>query len=118
MTADELREHPGYLTPVIYHTLLVLSREPLHGYAVSQEVERLSDGRIRMGPGTLYGTLQRLRDSGWLDDADDVEARGAHADRRRYYRLTDDGRKVLEAEVRRLGRAIELAKHHAIGDGS
>ncbi len=108
------RNSPDHLTPVVFHTLLVLSRAPHHGYAVSQSVERLTDGRIRMGPGTLYGTLKRLQETGWLEPTEDVEAQGSHAARRRYYQLTPAGRRALEQEARRLARAVDLAHSHAV----
>lgn len=105
---------PDHLTPVIYHTLLALSAGPKHGYAISREVADLTGGRISMGPGTLYGTLQRLSDHGWIARTDDVDPDGPHADRRRYYELTNQGRSVLMGEARRLARAVELAREHAV----
>lgn len=111
-------ERPDYLTPVIYHTLMALSAQPKHGYAISQEVAELTGGRVSMGPGTLYGTLQRLRESGWIRRTDDVDAEGPHADRRRYYELTSSGRAVLRNEARRLDRAAELARERAVLPGS
>jgi DNA-binding PadR family transcriptional regulator len=110
-TADS---SPEYLTPVIYHTLLVLSAGPRHGYAISQEVEALTDGRVSMGPGTLYGTLQRLSEYGWLERTEAVEAEGPHAGRRRYYALTPTGRDVLRTEAERLASAVHLAEEHAV----
>lgn len=107
----------SHLTPVVYHTLLVLSGEPLHGYAISQAVERLTEGQVRMGPGTLYGTLKKLHDAGWLEPTVDVHAQGAHATRRRYYRLTTAGSDALKHEAQRLTRAVELAMNYAVLDG-
>jgi DNA-binding PadR family transcriptional regulator len=112
------RDTPAYLTPAVYHTLLALSDAPMHGYAISQEVARLTEGRLSMGPGTLYGTLQRLHDAGWVERTDAVEATGSHAERRRYYQLTTAGRLVLRTEARRLVRAVRLATDHAVLDGS
>lgn len=111
-------ERPDYLTPVIYHTLLALSQAPKHGYAISQEVEEVTDGRVVMGPGTLYGTLQRLRERGWIRETEEVEADAPHADRRRYYELTAAGRTVLQGEARRLAGAAELARARAVLEGS
>jgi DNA-binding PadR family transcriptional regulator len=112
------RGGPDYLTPVIYHTLLALARGPKHGYAISQEVADLTGGRISMGPGTLYGTLQRLTDNGWLRRTETVDAEAPHAERRRYYELTPSGRAVLRVEARRLARAVELARERAVLRGS
>lgn len=94
------------LTPVVFHVLLALSEGPLHGYAVMKEVERESGQS--MGPGTVYGSLQRLRDAGWIDAADDDPS---DARRGRAFRLTDDGRAGLRAEAERITR---LARHDAV----
>lgn len=97
------------LTPVVFHTLVALAGGPAHGYAVAQEVERETSGRIRMGPGTLYGSLQRMRDEALIEEAPNPGEAGVHSERRRYYRLTRWGSAVLRAETSRLRRAVELA---------
>lgn len=101
---------PDYLTPVIYHTLLAVAGQPKHGYAISQEVAEVTEGRVTMGPGTLYGTLQRLRDNGWVQRTEVTEDDAPHAGRRRYYELTSLGRTVLRNEAERLQRGVELAR--------
>lgn len=98
------------LTTVVFHILVALAEGPAHGYAVAQEVERVTDGRVRMGPGTLYGALQRISDDGLIEETENPGEEGAHADRRRYYRLTVLGREALRAEAGRLGRAVDLAR--------
>lgn len=98
------------LTPVVFHALLALAGGPRHGYALAQEVEVVTRGRIRMGPGTLYGSLQRMRDDGLVEEAPNPGDEGVHADRRRYYRLTSFGRAVLRAETERLAAAVRLAR--------
>ena len=108
------RTTPDYLTPVIFHTLLALSAGPKHGYAISQEVGEVTDGRVRMGPGTLYGTLQRLSENGWLCETEVQNAEGPHVERRRYYELTPAGRSVLRAEAQRLEHGAALARERAI----
>ena len=91
------------LTPVVFHTLLALAGGPLHGYAISQSAEEASGGSVRMGPGSLYGSLQRMAAAGLLREVSPPEdAQGAHAHRRRYYELTDLGRERLVAEARLL----------------
>src|SRR6266545_3262086 len=95
------------LTPAVFHVLLALSGGKLHGYAISKEVLRQTDGHVRMGPGTLYGTLQRLLDQGWVAVSaapDDVD------ERRRYYRLTGLGKRALEEEVRRMDALVRTAR--------
>jgi DNA-binding PadR family transcriptional regulator len=86
--------------------LAALAEAPMHGYGIIQEVTTLSDGRVTLRPGTLYGALDRLVDQGLViaDREEVVEGR-----LRRYYRLSDDGVGVLEAETRRLASNAEAA---------
>jgi DNA-binding PadR family transcriptional regulator len=99
------------LTPVALHLLVALAGGPGHGYAIAQEVERATDGAVRLGPGTLYGALQRLLDAGLIEEtAAPRDAEGAHADRRRYYALTLAGETALRADVRRLARAVRTVR--------
>lgn len=98
------------LTPVVFHSLLALADGARHGYALAQEVEEVTAGRIRMGPGTLYGSLQRMRDEGLVEETGNPGEEGAHAERRRYYRLTAFGRDVLRAETERLAAAVRMAR--------
>lgn len=118
---DTPADQPDFLTPVMYHTLLALFTGPKHGYAISQEVAGVTEGRVTMGPGTLYGTLQRLADRGWAEPAeapDDGGADGPHAERRRYHGITAEGRAVLRAETHRLAVAVRLARSRAVPEGS
>lgn len=71
-----------------------------------------------MGPGTLYGTLQRLSENAFVRRTEDVDAKGPHAERRRYYELTASGRTVLRNDAHRLARAAELARQRAVLRGS
>lgn len=103
------------LTPVVFHGLIALAGGPRHGYALAQEVEAATEGRIRMGPGTLYGSLQRMQDEGLVEEAPNPGESGAHAERRRYYRLTRFGRAVLVAETERLEAAVRLARTRTRG---
>lgn len=97
------------LTPAVFFVLLSLADGEKHGYAIMQETKGLSDGKFRMGPATLYTTLQRL-----LDLALIKEVWGSATDqrdsRRRYYRLTSHGESVLEAEVARMDSVVRIAK--------
>lgn len=97
------------LTPAVFHVLLALSTNALHGYAIMREVERLSEGTVTMGPGTLYGTIKRLRVQGLVEESDERPAPDDDDERRRYYRLTGLGERVLEAEVVRLRQMIANA---------
>ncbi len=96
------------LTPAVVHVLLALADGDRHGYGIGKEVLRLTDQRVRLGPGTLYGTLQRLIECGWV--AESPGPAGGANERRRYYRLTRDGRQALEAEVERMDRLVRSAR--------
>lgn len=96
------------------HVVLALLDGELHGYALMRRVQELSDGRVRMGPGTLYGTLNRLLEDGLV-----VETTSRHAvdddERRRYYELTADGRAVAIDELRRLQAIVHRVARHLPG---
>jgi DNA-binding PadR family transcriptional regulator len=74
---------------------------------------RHTDGAVRLGPGTIYGTLQRLMESGWVEESDGPAT--AIDERRRHYRLTRSGRQALEAEVRRMEGLVRTARAQRIG---
>jgi DNA-binding PadR family transcriptional regulator len=90
-----------------FNILLALAREERHGYGVIQHVIDLTDGAVKLGPGTLYGALDRLTSEGLV-----VESRVEVVDgrERRYYRLTDDGRGELAAEVARRAAVVDVAQ--------
>jgi DNA-binding PadR family transcriptional regulator len=98
------------LTPAVFFVLLSLASEAKHGYAVMQEVEQLSDGEVRMGPATLYTTIQRLSD---LSLVSEVSPPGdEEAGRRRYYEITSQGRGLLHIELARMKSLVRRA--HAL----
>jgi len=98
------------LTPTVFHVLVALASGPRHGYAVAQEVEELTEGRIVMGPGTLYGSLQRMQDADLIEETANPGEAGLHANRRRYYKMTPLGSAALRAESERLMRAATVAQ--------
>jgi DNA-binding PadR family transcriptional regulator len=99
------------LTPVVLHVLVALASGNLHGYAISQDVEQQTGGAVRLGPGTLYGSLQRLVTAGLIREVvAPADAEGAHAERRRYYAITAAGRRVLRADAERLAAAVRLTR--------
>jgi DNA-binding PadR family transcriptional regulator len=97
------------LTPAIAHILLALADEDRHGYAIMQEIERMTDGAVRMGPGTLYGTLKRMLASGLVEETDE-RPDAAGDERRRYYRATALGANVLAAETERMAALLGAAR--------
>jgi DNA-binding PadR family transcriptional regulator len=98
------------LTPAVLHILLAVADGEQHGYAIARAVEELTEGTVRMGPGTLYGSIGRMVESGLLEESSRPRGRAADDERRRFYRLTPLGRRVLESETDRLARVVALAR--------
>ena len=98
------------LGPAALHILLALAAEDLHGYAIMQEVAASTDGQIKMGPGTLYGTIKRLLEAQLIEESDERPDPHLDDDRRRYYRLTGVGEEVVRAEARRYADIVALAR--------
>ena len=98
------------LTPAVLHILLALADGEQHGYAIAQAVEELTSGTVRMGPGTLYGSIGRMVANGLIEESVRARSRGGDDPRRRFYRLTTLGRRVLESETDRLARVVALAR--------
>lgn len=108
-------EHPSPekllpLTPAVFHILLALAGEERHGYSIMREVAATTEGRVKMGPGTLYGTVKRLLISKLIEESDERPDPDLDDERRRYYRLTPFGRQVLGAEVSRYSNAVKAAR--------
>jgi DNA-binding PadR family transcriptional regulator len=97
------------LTAAVFYVLLSLSIKERHGYEILKYVEANSEGRIRLGPGTLYTTLKRLLDAGLIRELNDRPAPENDDSRRRYYKLTPRGRAELGAELSRMQHALKLA---------
>jgi DNA-binding PadR family transcriptional regulator len=96
------------LPPAVLHILIALGEGEKHGYAVMQEVAERTDGRVRMSPGTLYGSIRKMLDDGLIEELFRRTGQGDDA-RRRYYRVTKFGRAVAAAEAERLTALL----HHA-----
>jgi DNA-binding PadR family transcriptional regulator len=103
------------LKPVWFHILLTLSEQSMHGYAIRQAVEARTDGRIRLWPTTLYGSIGEMEDAGVIEETEPEEVKDDLE--RRTYRLTAAGRRVLLAETERLEHLVKLARA-AIGKRS
>ncbi len=98
------------LTPAVFHILLALAGGEKHGYAIMLEAETLSGGHVKMGPGTLYGSIKRLLKAGLIEESDERPDPELDDERRRYYRLTGMGQRVLRAELKRLERLLATAR--------
>jgi DNA-binding PadR family transcriptional regulator len=99
------------------HILLALSGRELHGYAIMQEVEEMTGGAVTMGPGTLYGSIKRMLEDGLIERSDRRPAPRFDDARRRYYRLTEHGARVLAIEARRLAGLLEVARKRRVALG-
>jgi DNA-binding PadR family transcriptional regulator len=98
------------LPPAQLHILLALADGEKHGYAVMSEVEQMTDGEVSMGPGTLYGAIKRMLNAGLIEESDDRPDPELDDQRRRYYRTTGFGARVLDAELSRLDQLIRAAE--------
>jgi DNA-binding PadR family transcriptional regulator len=102
----------GYLplTPAVLDIMVALGEEEMYGYAIMREVRRRTQGRRRLAPGTLYRSLKQMHERGLLEESEERPEAGLDDERRRYYRLTELGRKVALAEVERLEGLVSAAR--------
>jgi DNA-binding PadR family transcriptional regulator len=111
---DEMKINPNEpilpLTPAVFHILLALADQERHGYAIMREVEANSGGELKMGPGTLYGSIKRMLAAGLIEESGSRPDPEMDDERRRYYRLTPAGRQALQAETRRLEELVSVAR--------
>ncbi len=98
------------LTPAVFHILLALVDGQRHGYGIVQEIARRSEGTVRMGPGTLYGSIKRMLADGLIVETEQRPDPAIDDERRRYYQLTDLGHKVATAEAQRLEQLVRVAR--------
>jgi DNA-binding PadR family transcriptional regulator len=98
------------LSPAVFHVLLALSGGERHGYAIMQEVAESTGGQIKMGPGTLYGTVKRLLEAQLIEESDERPDPHLDDERRRYYRLSGVGEQVVKAEARRYADIVAIAR--------
>ena len=101
---------PASLTPAMFHILLALADGEKHGYAILKEVARRTSNKVRLSAGTLYGNLARLESAGFIAESAARPVASLDDERRRYYRLTDFGRKVTIAEAERMEEAVLQAR--------
>ena len=107
---DEKVESFLPLTPAVFHILLTLADGEAHGYAIMQEAARRSAGAVRLGPGTLYGATSRLLQDKLIEECEKRPDPEMDDSRRRYYRLTMLGGRVLAAETARLSDLVKAAR--------
>lgn len=104
---DPLRHLP--LTPQVFHILLSLLDDDLHGYAIIQEVNKRTGGRVKLGSGTLYAAIRRLLEAEMIEESDHRPPAEQDDERRKYYRITEFGRRVAAAEAERLAELVDQA---------
>ena len=94
----------------MFHILLALADKERHGYEIMREVDERTEGKMRVGPGTLYGSIKRMLNDGLIEELDERPDPELDDERRRYYRLSDLGRRVAVAEAERLERLVKSAR--------
>jgi DNA-binding PadR family transcriptional regulator len=98
----------------MFHVLLALADEERHGYAIIKDVEARTNGKVRLGAGTLYGLVRRFLAEGFIEESRRRPPATEDDERRRYYRLTPSGRRVLVTEVERLEEAVAMARSRQV----
>jgi DNA-binding PadR family transcriptional regulator len=111
-TLSGMQNEPEFapLTPAMFHVLLALAGDDLHGYAILKEVELRTGGKVRLSTGTLYGIIKRLVNDGMIVELHSRPAQSEDDERRRYYRLTPQGRQVAAAEAERMDELLSVAR--------
>ena len=102
------------LTPAVFHILLALSAEERHGYGIIKDVFARTNGKLRLGAGTLYGSIKRMSEAGLLEESDQRPDAEHDDERRRYYRLTKRGRDAAQLEARRLEQLVFDARERRV----
>ncbi len=92
------------------HVLIALADRERHGYAILKEIKRRTDGRVEMSAGTLYGVIRRLYADGMIQESDERPDPELDDERRRYYRLTDLGRRAVAAEAERMEGVLRMVR--------
>ncbi len=98
------------LSPALFHILVALADQDRHGYSIMLDVAARTHGKLRLSPGTLYGSIKRMLEDGWIEEVDERPAPALDDERRRYYRLTALGRAIARAEAARLEEVLGQAR--------
>ena len=119
MSAGEAKENARTaellpLTPAVFHIMLALADGECHGYGIMLEVDRITQGRLHLGPGTLYRSIQRMLVDGLIVERKEAVDPEVDDERRRYYRLTQFGLNVARAEAQRLSALVKAARRHGL----
>jgi DNA-binding PadR family transcriptional regulator len=102
------------LPAAAFQIMLALADGDLHGYAIMRQVEEQTGGRLRLGPGTLYGSIQTLLEGKLIEEVDRTENIEVRSERRRYYRLTVAGRKSARSEAEKMADVLRVARARKI----
>jgi DNA-binding PadR family transcriptional regulator len=97
------------LSTAVFHILLSLGQGERHGYALKREISQRTGGRLKLGPGVLYGSINKMLELGLIEESDERPDPHLDDERRRYYRITAYGRKVAQAEAARMRDLVQLA---------
>jgi DNA-binding PadR family transcriptional regulator len=110
-------EHFLPLPEATFHILMAVAEDDRHGYAIIQDVATRTDGVLKLSPGTLYRSIQRMLEQGLIQETAERPAPELDDERRRYYRITSFGRAVAKAEARRLAQLVKLARESGFVPG-
>src|SRR6202167_4122021 len=97
------------LSPAVFHILLSLGEGERHGYAIKREIAARTGGKLKLGPGVLYGSINKMLELGLIEEPDNRPDQHLDDERRRYYRITRYGRKAAQAEAARMRELVQLA---------
>ena len=106
------------LTQAVFHILLALADEERHGYGIMQDVAAQTGGALQLGPGTLYGCLKRMLAAGLVEESDERRDPALDDERRKYYRMTALGKRIVRAEAQRLAGAVTVAMARLAGENA
>lgn len=106
------------LTPASFHILLVLAGGELHGYAIMSQIKAITNGALEVGSGTLYRSIKQMLESGLIAELGERTDPALGDQRRRYYRLTDFGQRVAQAEAERLAALVKIARSKRLLGGT
>jgi DNA-binding PadR family transcriptional regulator len=106
------------LPPATFHILLAVSRQDRHGYGIIQDVSARTNGKLKLSPGTLYRSIQRMLEQGLLVETEERPAPEMDDERRRYYRVTPFGEAVARAETERLSQLVRMAREQGFAEGA